>query len=136
MSDRSFRFGQEHMLRCINHLEKHDAGELRVDGELVGYEVRGGKLHELNDRAICDERAQIGMVFQRFNLFQNLNVLENITVGQIKVRASSEERPSEGPRTPGARRTRRERRRTTRPSSPAASNSESRSPERSPWTRS
>jgi len=83
--------GKSTLLRCINHLEKHDAGELRVDGELVGYEARGGKLYELNDRRICDERSQIGMVFQRFNLFQNLNVLQNITVGPIKVKDVDEE---------------------------------------------
>ena len=83
--------GKSTLLRCINHLEKHDAGELRVDGELVGYELRGDKLYELNDRRICHERSQIGMVFQRFNLFQNLNVLENITVGPIKVKDLSEE---------------------------------------------
>ena len=78
--------GKSTLLRCINHLEKHDAGELRVDGELVGYVARGGKLHELNDKQICGERAQIGMVFQRFNLFQHLTVLDNITIGQIKVK--------------------------------------------------
>lgn len=82
--------GKSTFLRCINHLEKHDAGELRVDGELVGYERRGDKLHELSDRRICNERAQIGMVFQRFNLFQNLNVLENITVGPVKVKGVDE----------------------------------------------
>jgi polar amino acid transport system ATP-binding protein len=78
--------GKSTLLRCINHLEKHDAGELRVDGDLVGYELRGSKLYERNDKQICAERAQIGMVFQRFNLFQHLTVLENITVGQIKVK--------------------------------------------------
>jgi polar amino acid transport system ATP-binding protein len=78
--------GKSTLLRCINHLEKHDAGELRVDGELVGYEARGGKLYERNDKQICHERAQIGMVFQRFNLFQHLTVLENITIGQVKVK--------------------------------------------------
>ena len=83
--------GKSTLLRCINHLEKHDAGELRVDGELVGYEARGDKMYELSDRRICNERAQIGMVFQRFNLFQNLNVLENITVGPIKVKDVNEE---------------------------------------------
>jgi polar amino acid transport system ATP-binding protein len=83
--------GKSTLLRCINHLEKHDAGELRVDGELVGYEARGNKLYELSDRRICDERSQIGMVFQRFNLFQNLNVLENITVGPTKVKNVNEE---------------------------------------------
>ncbi len=82
--------GKSTLLRCINHLEKHDAGELRVDGELVGYEARGGKLYERNDKQICSERAQIGMVFQRFNLFAHMNVLDNITVGQIKVKGLSE----------------------------------------------
>jgi polar amino acid transport system ATP-binding protein len=83
--------GKSTLLRCINHLEKHDAGELRVDGELVGYQARGDKMYELSDRRICHERSQIGMVFQRFNLFQNLNVLENITVGPIKVKDVNEE---------------------------------------------
>jgi polar amino acid transport system ATP-binding protein len=84
--------GKSTLLRCINHLEKHDAGELRVDGELVGYEARGDKLYELTDRRICHERSQIGMVFQRFNLFQNLTVLENITVGPMKVKDVNEEK--------------------------------------------
>jgi polar amino acid transport system ATP-binding protein len=83
--------GKSTLLRCINHLEKHDAGELRVDGGLVGYEARGAKLYELNDKQICAKRAQIGMVFQRFNLFQHLTVLENVTVGQVKVKGSSVE---------------------------------------------
>jgi polar amino acid transport system ATP-binding protein len=83
--------GKSTLLRCINHLEKHDAGELRVDGGLVGYEARGGKLYELNDKQVCAERAQIGMVFQRFNLFQHLTVLENVTVGQVKVKGVSTE---------------------------------------------
>jgi polar amino acid transport system ATP-binding protein len=74
------------LLRCINHLEKHDAGELRVEGHLVGYEARDNKLYERSDKEICAERARIGMVFQRFNLFAHLTVEENITIGQIKVR--------------------------------------------------
>jgi polar amino acid transport system ATP-binding protein len=78
--------GKSTFLRCINHLEKHDAGELRVDGDLVGYQLRGEKLYERSDKQICAERAQIGMVFQRFNLFQHLTVLDNITVGQVKVK--------------------------------------------------
>jgi polar amino acid transport system ATP-binding protein len=78
--------GKSTLLRCINHLEKHDAGELRVDGDLVGYEARGGKLYERNDKQICAERSRIGMVFQRFNLFQHLTVMENITIGQVKVK--------------------------------------------------
>jgi len=90
--------GKSTLLRCINHLEKHDAGELRVDGELVGYEARGDKLYELSDRRICDERSQIGMVFQRFNLFQNLNVLENVTIGPTKVKEVNEERAKKSAR--------------------------------------
>ena len=81
--------GKSTLLRCVNHLEKHDAGELRVDGDLVGYEYRNGKLYELNDRQICAERSQIGMVFQRFNLFAHLTVLDNITIGQVKVKGRS-----------------------------------------------
>jgi polar amino acid transport system ATP-binding protein len=84
--------GKSTLLRCVNHLEKHDAGELRVDGDLVGYELRGAKLYERNDKQICAERAQIGMVFQRFNLFQHLTVLENITIGQVKVKGVDPER--------------------------------------------
>jgi polar amino acid transport system ATP-binding protein len=78
--------GKSTLLRCINHLEKHDAGELRVDGDLVGYELRGGKLYERTNAQLCAERAHIGMVFQRFNLFAHLTVLDNVTIGQIKVR--------------------------------------------------
>lgn len=78
--------GKSTLLRCINHLEKHDAGELRVDGELVGYEARNGKLYELNDKRICEKRSHIGMVFQRFNLFQHLTVLDNVTIGQTQVK--------------------------------------------------
>ncbi len=83
--------GKSTLLRCVNHLEKHDAGELRVDGHLVGYRLRENRLHELNDKQICAERAQIGMVFQRFNLFQHFTVLENITIGQEKVKGLSAE---------------------------------------------
>jgi len=61
--------GKSTFLRCINHLEKIDGGELCVDGELVGYREVGNRLHELKDREVCAKRAEIGMVFQRFNLF-------------------------------------------------------------------
>ena len=61
--------GKTTFLRCINHLEKINAGRLSVDGELVGYRERNGKLHELPDREVCRKRAEIGMVFQHFNLF-------------------------------------------------------------------
>lgn len=81
--------GKSTFLRCINHLEKHDAGNLLVDGEFVGYERRGNTLRELSDRQICAERSQIGMVFQRFNLFGHLSALENVTLGPVHVRGES-----------------------------------------------
>jgi polar amino acid transport system ATP-binding protein len=81
--------GKSTFLRCINHLEKHDSGELSVDGEFVGYTKRGSRLYERTDREICAERAKIGMVFQRFNLFAHLTALENIMLGPVQVRGLS-----------------------------------------------
>jgi polar amino acid transport system ATP-binding protein len=78
--------GKSTMLRCINHLEKIDAGQLWVDGELVGYRQHGGKLYELRDREVCAKRAEIGMVFQQFNLFPHMTALQNVTEAQIRVR--------------------------------------------------
>ena len=70
--------GKSTFLRCINHLEKIDAGRLSVDGELVGYRERGGKLHEMREREVAQQRRDIGMVFQRFNLFPHMTALENV----------------------------------------------------------
>jgi polar amino acid transport system ATP-binding protein len=81
--------GKSTFLRCINHLEKVDAGELFVDGELVGYERRGQKLHELRDRQVAGKRAEIGMVFQRFNLFPHMTALANIIEAPIRVKGES-----------------------------------------------
>jgi polar amino acid transport system ATP-binding protein len=78
--------GKSTFLRCINHLEKIDSGRLWVDGELVGYRQRGTKLYELSDRDVCAKRAEIGMVFQRFNLFPHMTVLDNIIVGPMRVK--------------------------------------------------
>jgi len=78
--------GKSTFLRCINHLEKVDAGRLTVDGELVGYREQGGKLYELRDREVCQRRADVGMVFQHFNLFPHMTALENVTVGPIRVK--------------------------------------------------
>ncbi|GAA3314016.1 hypothetical protein GCM10020219_027280 [Nonomuraea dietziae] len=61
--------GKSTFLRCINHLEKVNAGRLYVDGRLIGYREHGGKLHELKEREVAAQRKDIGMVFQRFNLF-------------------------------------------------------------------
>jgi polar amino acid transport system ATP-binding protein len=81
--------GKSTLLRCINHLEKVTAGRLSVDGDLVGYSQHGGRLYELRDKEICAKRAQIGMVFQRFNLFPHMTALENVSLGPIRVKRES-----------------------------------------------
>ena len=78
--------GKSTFLRCINHLEKIDAGILAVDGELVGYRRGGDRLYELRDREVCAKRAEIGMVFQRFNLFPHMTALENVCLGPVTVK--------------------------------------------------
>jgi polar amino acid transport system ATP-binding protein len=78
--------GKSTFLRCINHLEKIDGGELSVDGELVGYRMSGDRLYELRDREVCGKRSEIGMVFQRFNLFPHLSVLDNVISGPVRVK--------------------------------------------------
>jgi polar amino acid transport system ATP-binding protein len=77
--------GKSTFLRCVNHLEKIDAGRLWVDGELVGYRQVGDKLYELHDAQVCRDRAEIGMVFQNFNLFGHMTALENVTEAPIRV---------------------------------------------------
>lgn len=81
--------GKSTFLRCINHLEKIDAGHLWVDGELVGYRERGNRLYERHEREVCRQRAGIGMVFQRFNLFPHMTVLENIIEAPLHVKHES-----------------------------------------------
>jgi len=78
--------GKSTLLRCINHLEKIDGGRLWVDGELVGYRQNGGKLYELREREVCAKRAEIGMVFQRFNLFPHMTALGNVMAGPTIVK--------------------------------------------------
>ncbi|WP_033294526.1 amino acid ABC transporter ATP-binding protein [Amycolatopsis jejuensis] len=80
--------GKSTFLRCVNHLERIDGGRLSVDGELVGYREARGKLCELKPRDVCAERADIGMVFQRFNLFAHLTALENVAAGPLLVRGT------------------------------------------------
>ena len=84
--------GKSTFLRCINHLEKVDAGRLTVDGQLVGYREQGGKLYELRDREVCQRRADVGMVFQHFNLFPHMTAMENVIVGPIRVKG--EDKPT------------------------------------------
>jgi polar amino acid transport system ATP-binding protein len=78
--------GKSTFLRLINHLETLTAGRLYVDGELVGYAERNGRLHELAESEIARMRAEVGMVFQRFNLFPHMTALENIIEAPIGVR--------------------------------------------------
>ncbi len=77
--------GKSTFLRCINHLEKINSGRLSVDGELVGYRESGGKLHELHEREVARKRAEIGMVFQHFNLFPHMTAMENVCLAPIRV---------------------------------------------------
>jgi polar amino acid transport system ATP-binding protein len=77
--------GKSTFLRCINHLEKVDAGRLSVDGHLVGYRASGGKLHELREKETAKARAEIGMVFQRFNLFPHMTALGNVVEAPMRV---------------------------------------------------
>lgn len=78
--------GKSTFLRCINHLETVDAGRLRVEGTLVGYRERGEKLHEMPPKEAAAQRRDIGMVFQRFNLFPHMTAAENIMEAPVRVK--------------------------------------------------
>ena len=78
--------GKSTFLRCVNHLEKIDGGRIEVNGHLIGYRERDGKLVEDSERSIARQRAEIGMVFQRFNLFPHMTALENVIEAPIRVR--------------------------------------------------
>jgi polar amino acid transport system ATP-binding protein len=81
--------GKTTFLRCINQLETIDGGRIWVDGDLMGYEDRDGRLHRLHDRAIAAQRREIGMVFQRFNLFPHMTALQNICEAPVQVKGES-----------------------------------------------
>ncbi|GGQ51432.1 amino acid ABC transporter ATP-binding protein [Couchioplanes azureus] len=81
--------GKSTFLRCINHLEKINAGRIFVDGDLIGYRERGGKLHELKEKEVAAQRRSIGMVFQRFNLFPHMTVLDNVMEAPCRVKKES-----------------------------------------------
>ncbi len=78
--------GKSTFLRCVNHLEPIDAGMMKVDGQLIGYRRHGGKLHELRESEVARQRRDIGMVFQRFNLFPHMTALENVMEAPVVVR--------------------------------------------------
>ncbi|GAA3739886.1 amino acid ABC transporter ATP-binding protein [Leifsonia bigeumensis] len=81
--------GKSTFLRCVNHLESVSGGVLTVHGQLVGYRERRGRLYESSEAEICRDRSDIGMVFQHFNLFPHMTVLENLTIGPVTVRGKS-----------------------------------------------
>jgi len=81
--------GKTTFLRCINQLETIDGGRIWVDGELAGYEEKDGRLHRLTDRRIAEQRREIGMVFQRFNLFPHMTALENVMEAPVTVNGKS-----------------------------------------------
>jgi len=73
--------GKSTLLRCINHLETPDGGTIRWDGDYIGYEPQGQRLVEKSEKGLQADRRRIGMVFQHFNLFQNMTALENVCLG-------------------------------------------------------
>ena len=77
--------GKSTFLRCINHLEKITSGRIEVNGRLIGYREKNGKLVEDSERSIARQRTQIGIVFQRFNLFPHRTALQNVTEAPIRV---------------------------------------------------
>jgi len=77
--------GKTTFIRCINHLEKLDGGRIEVNGQLIGYREQNGRLVEDGERSIARQRTQIGMVFQRFNLFPHKTALQNITEAPVRV---------------------------------------------------
>lgn len=78
--------GKSTLLRCINQMERIDSGLIAIEGIPIGAEIRGNRLHELSDKKVCEQREEIGMVFQSFNLFPHMTVLENIMEAPVGVR--------------------------------------------------
>ncbi len=84
--------GKSTLLRCINHLEKINAGRIYIGDKLVGASERNGLLYEKNEKDICKMRVKIGMVFQNFNLFPHMTVLENLIEGPVTVKKENSDK--------------------------------------------
>ena len=91
--------GKTTLCRCINFLDRPDEGVVLIDGDLMGFEVQGAELRELSERRLRLQRAQLGMVFQRFNLFSNLTVLENVMEGPRYVKRLPKDEVEAGARS-------------------------------------
>jgi polar amino acid transport system ATP-binding protein len=126
--------GKSTFLRCINHLEKVDAGRLYVDGRLVGYREVGDKLYELREKEVAAHRRDIGMVFQRFNLFGHMTALENVMEAPVRAGGSPRRLSATGPRSCWTGWGSPRRAAATRRSCPAVSSSGWRSPVRWRWS--
>ena len=83
--------GKSTFLRCVNHLDKATAGRLYVDGELIGYREKNGTLYEISEKEAAEQRSDIGMVFQSFNLFPHRTVIENIIEAPVQVKKIPED---------------------------------------------
>lgn len=83
--------GKSTFLRCVNHLDKATTGRLYVDGELIGYREKNGTLYEISEKEAAEQRSDIGMVFQSFNLFPHRTVIENIIEAPVQVKKIPEE---------------------------------------------
>ncbi len=81
--------GKSTFLRCLNNLESIDRGSIQIDGEQIGYQLRGQRLHKLSARAAARQRRRIGMVFQQFNLYPHLTVLQNVIEAPVGVHGRS-----------------------------------------------
>ncbi len=115
--------GKSTFLRCCNHLEKVTAGRLYVDGDLIGYRERDGALYEISEKEAAAQRADIGMVFQQFNLFAHRTVLENIIEAPVHVKKQPVEQAKSAPWSYSSRWALHIRLTPTQYSSPVASNS-------------
>jgi polar amino acid transport system ATP-binding protein len=87
--------GKSTLLRCVNFLETYEAGEIRIDGELVGYDVRDGRRVSKARSEVARMRSQCSIVFQQFNLFSHMTALENVAVAPVRVRGLSRSRARE-----------------------------------------